>query len=112
MHLRTFFQIFFQKQGQKGAGDRFNRADAQGACRGGIFGNGFDGFRFQLYHIIRIGKKGAPLFGKQHTLADAVEQIDTQFLLQLLNLQGDGGLCIAQNLRRLGKVFKFRYFDK
>ena len=47
-----------------------------------------------------------------HTLADAVEQIDTQFLLQLLNLQGDGGLCIAQNLRRLGKVFKFRYLDK
>lgn len=89
MHLRTFFQIFFQKQGQKGAGDRFNRADAQGACRGGIFGNGFDCFRFQLYHIIRIGKKGAPLFGKQHTLADAVEQIDTQFLLQLLNLQGE-----------------------
>ena len=47
-----------------------------------------------------------------HTLADAVKQIDTQFLLQLLNLQGDGGLCIAQNLRRLGKVFKFRYLDK
>ena len=49
---------------------------------------------------------------RPYTLADAVKQIDTQFLLQLLNLQGDGGLCIAQNLRRLGKVFKFRYFDK
>ena len=64
---------------------------------------------------------GANLF--QHTLCpilgfatlpfmDPVEKRDAELCLELLHLHGDGGLGIAQRLRRLRKVVQFRYLDK
>ncbi len=48
-----------------------------------------------LQHLQRPGQEPLPRLGELDPLADALEQGDTQLLLQLLKLHGDSGLGIA-----------------
>lgn len=49
--------------------------------------------------------KNGPLVCQNGLLANPVKQMDTQLLLKLLDLNGDGGLGVAKGFCRFGKAF-------
>ena len=65
-----------------------------------------------LLNLLGVGQHLPALVGEHHRAVDALEQREFQFLLQLTNLKGNGGLRAAQSRPGLGKAAQLSHMNK
>ena len=56
----------------------------------------------------RIAVEDLPVVGQDRLFSQPVEEVDAEFLLELFDLDRDGGLGIAERLGGLGKALLLR----
>ena len=66
----------------------------------------------QLIDLVGVGQHFPALFRKHDSAVDALEERKFQFLLQLADLKGNGGLGAAQGHAGFCKAAQLRYMDK
>ena len=107
-------------RGVKSGKIRFDQRRTQGICHAQAhFAADFPAlagaqghFLGHTVNILGVHQHVTAGVGQAYGVADAVEQWHPQFLLQLLDLKGHGGLGIAQLVPRAGKAAQLRHFNK
>ena len=97
--------VLFQERREDGCADGLDGADGEGAGQFGGFCDGGFG-AFQVFHdgdgvVVEDGT----LVGEDGLFADAVEKMDAEFFFQVFDLDGDGGLGVAQVFGGFGEAF-------
>ena len=86
---------------ENGSADGLDCTDCQRSCQiGGLGDSSFGAGQF-LHNRRGIFIKNHALSGQRGLFADPVKQIGIQLLLEILDLNCDGGLGISQDLSRL-----------
>ena len=93
------------------AGERFCDCDPDNACRRSIACN-MTGFCPKPQDLMRKRKQLLSFVRQCNRMTDPFKQRNPQFVFELLDLKGNGGLCKAQPLCSLCKAFQFVDHDK
>ena len=101
-----------QKRREDGGADGFDGAD--GEDTGQFFGFSDGGLgTCQVFHDGgRVFIENGALMGQQCLFSDAVKKMDSQFIFQVLDLDGDSGLGVAERLSGFGETLQFAAWRK